>query len=536
MIPITAEYLVTAISGIVAFALLALGVLVYISDRKSLNNRLFLTLSLFTVFWIVAVLLVVWLTDYEMKTLASRSVFGIASLITFCIYHFSYHFPIKNNFKERLPLVLFSSLAMFAASTFTPWVVVVVEKSAAGFDKNVYGSGYYVFAVYFAAFVALSFYTLYSKMRSLGEMEAVQTKFILFGITVASVLAFTTNAILPRLTNSLYVTLFGPSMTLFFLAPTAYAVLRHHVFNLKVIGSEFLTFIIWAFILLRVLISNNLEEFLGNILLLIAVGFFGALLIRSVIKEVNQRERVEKLASDLESANKKLEGLDTARREFLSFASHQLKTPMTIIKGYATLASDPNYLNSPDKMKQIVGKINESTDQMYRLISNFLDARAIEEGKITYIFKPMDIVKLTSSLVEEFKPYAARKGLQLALDCALPSLTVNADETKFRQVIQNLIDNAIKYTEKGWVKVSLEKSNSHLLITVTDSGRGISSDVKDLLFGEFVRDKGAALKTQGTGLGLYIAREIVKAHQGEVWVESEGEGKGSKFIVKLPLI
>jgi len=422
---------------------------------------------------------------------------------------------------------------MFAASTFTPWVVVVVEKSAAGFDKNVYGSGYYVFAVYFAAFVALSFYTLYSKMRSLGEMEAVQTKFILFGITVASVLAFTTNAILPRLTNSLYVTLFGPSMTLFFLAPTAYAVLRHHIFNLKVIGSEFLTFIIWAFILLRVLISNNLEEFLGNILLLIAVGFFGALLIRSVIKEVNQRERVERLASDLESANKKLEGLDTARREFLSFASHQLKTPMTIIKGYATLASDPNYLNSPDKMKQIVGKINESTDQMYRLISNFLDARAIEEGKITYIFKPMDIVKLTSSLVEEFIPYAAKRGLELTFGSSSPSVTVRADEIKFRQVAQNLIDNAIKYTDKGQVKVEIKEEDSSVLFIVSDSGRGIPPEVKVHLFEQFFRERNSALKTKGTGLGLYIAKEIVKAHQGEIWAESDGEGKGATFVVRL---
>ena len=117
-----------------------------------------------------------------------------------------------------------------------------------------------------------------------------------------------------------------------------------------------------------------------------------------------------------------------------------------------------------------------------------------------------------------------------------PSLSVNADETKFRQVIQNLIDNAVKYTEKGWVRTSLEKFDSHLLITVADSGRGIPPETKELLFGEFVRDKGAALKAQGTGLGLYIAREIVKAHQGEIWVESEGEGKGSKFVVKLPLI
>ena len=471
--------------------------------------------------------------SYEMKTFASRSAFGIAALIAFCIYHFSYHFPVKNIFKERLPLVLGLSLVMFASSVFTPWVIKVVEVSPLGFDRNVYGAGYYVFAVYFAVLVILSFYTLYSKMRSLGKVEAVQIKFILTGITMASTLAFFTNLVLPRLTDSLYITLFGPSMIIFFLVPAAYAILKHHIFNLRVISSEFLTFGIWAFILLRVVISNGLEEFIGNLLLLVAVGFFGTLLIRSVIKEVNQREKVEKLALDLESANKKLEGLDAARREFLSFASHQLKTPMTVIKGYATLASDPNYLNSPERIKQIVTKIGESTDQMYRLISNFLDARAIEEGKISYIFKPTDIVKLTSGIVEDLIPYAAQRGLTLTFTSSQPSLSVNADETKFRQVIQNLIDNAVKYTEKGWVKVEVTEDRLFIDVSVSDSGKGIAPAARDHLFEQFFRERGTSLKTQGTGLGLYIAREIVKAHQGEIWVDSGGEGKGSKFTVKL---
>lgn len=289
----------------------------------------------------------------------------------------------------------------------------------------------------------------------------------------------------------------------------------------------------WLLILFRFLLSPSLESRLMDGGLLVVAVIFGTLLIRSAIKEVNQRERVEKLASDLELANKKLEGLDTARREFLSFASHQLKTPMTIIKGYAALASDPNYLNSPDKMKQIVGKINESTDQMYRLISDFLDARAIEEGKMSYIFKSTDIVKLTSFLVEEFMPYAAKRGLKLTFDSSSPSVTVRADEIKFRQVVQNLIDNAIKYTDRGQVKVEIKEENSFILLIVSDSGKGITPDIKEHLFEQFYRGEGAALKTRGTGLGLYIANEIVKAHSGEIWVESDGEGKGATFVVKL---
>ena len=271
---------------------------------------------------------------------------------------------------------------------------------------------------------------------------------------------------------------------------------------------------------------------MDGILLVVAV-VFGTLLIKSVIKEINQREKVEKLAEDLEAANKKLEVLDVARREFLSFASHQLKTPMTVIKGYAALAMDPVYLNSPEKMKQIAEKIGIATDQMYRLISNFLDVRAIEEGKMSFIFKPTDIVKLTSSLTEDLKGYASKKNLKLEFSSALPSIIISADETKLRQVVQNLIDNAIKYTDSGFVKAEIKDEKDAVVLLVTDSGRGVSAEAKSHLFEQFFRDMRTA-KTQGTGLGLYIAKEIVKAHKGEISVDSLGEDKGSVFKVKLP--
>jgi signal transduction histidine kinase len=260
---------------------------------------------------------------------------------------------------------------------------------------------------------------------------------------------------------------------------------------------------------------------------------FGALLIKSVTKEVSQRKKMEELALELEAANKKLALLDEARKEFLSFASHQLKTPMTVIKGYATLAADPRYTNSPEKINKVVAKIGEATDQMYRLISNFLSLRAIEEGKISYIFKPVDIGQLVAAVVEEFAPAASQKGLTLISNLPTNSLVVKIDEVKFRQVIQNLVDNAIKYTDRGWVKVEIQDGSSEVTLKVSDSGRGMSQETRQHLFEQFFRERGNSLTTQGTGLGLYIAKEIVKAHGGEIWAESEGVGKGTAFFIRL---
>lgn len=324
----------------------------------------------------------------------------------------------------------------------------------------------------------------------------------------------------------------------FFAVFTVYLIFKYRVLSRKVITAQFSVGAILIFVIIRLFSSETQEEFLWNILLFLIIIASGALLVQSVFKEVRQREKLELLSKNLESANKKLEQIDTARKEFLSFASHQLRAPMTIIKGYANLLLDKTYLGSLDKSKPIISKIINSTEQLDRLIKNFLDARAIEEGKMSYNPEPIDLVSLASSMVDEFKFAANEKNLTLDFETSKPLITINADQMKLHQVIQNLIDNAIKYTDTGFVKVSIKDKDkeNRVLLAVTDSGKGISPEIKDHLFGQFVREKGrAADKIQGTGLGLYIAKEIITAHQGKIWAESEGTNKGSTFYIELPI-
>lgn len=321
----------------------------------------------------------------------------------------------------------------------------------------------------------------------------------------------------------------------FFIVFTVYLIFKYRISSRRVITVQFSGGAILIFIIIRLFSSETQEEFLWNILLFLIVIASGTLLTLSVLKEVRQREKLEFLSKNLESTNQKLEKIDTARREFLSFASHQLRAPMTIIKGYANLLLDKTYLGSPDKSKPIISKIINSTEQLDRLIKNFLDARAIEEGKMSYNLEPIDLVSLISSIVDEFKFAASDKNLTLNFETSKPLITVNADQMKLHQVIQNLIDNAIKYTETGFVKVVIKDQENHVLLSVADSGRGISPEIKDRLFGQFIRDKEGTDKIQGTGLGLYIAKEIITAHQGKIWAESEGAGKGSMFCIELPI-
>ena len=179
-------------------------------------------------------------------------------------------------------------------------------------------------------------------------------------------------------------------------------------------------------------------------------------------------------------------------------------------------------------------------------MNNLLDLRKIEEGKMEYQFGETDIVKLVSDIADDFEVIAEQKGLKLEFQSATASLKIKADQARIREVFQNLISNAIKYTDKGYVKVSLsdegQEIHSNILqnvgmnsvvISVEDSGRGMSEELRQKIFQQFARDEQAAKEIQGVGLGLYIAKEIVTAHHGEIWAESDGEGKGSRFFVRL---
>ena len=263
---------------------------------------------------------------------------------------------------------------------------------------------------------------------------------------------------------------------------------------------------------------------------------FGIMLIRSVLKEVEQREKLEILTKKLENANAKLRELDRLKSEFLSFASHQVKAPMAVVKGFATLIYDGTYGPVSDQIRETAHKIKDSADRMITLVNNILNLRKIEEGKMEYHFEEVNMVNLTRQMLEELKPLADNKTLTLTLEGEVTEAMVRADVEKFRQVLQNLIENAIKYTERGWVKVVLEKTASSLLIKISDSGRGLSEELISRLFERFNRDEAVAKKIEGTGLGLYIAKQIILAHQGEVWAESLGKEQGSLFTVKIPLL
>lgn len=249
--------------------------------------------------------------------------------------------------------------------------------------------------------------------------------------------------------------------------------------------------------------------------------------------------QLEKTNLDLADANDKLQSLDKLKTEFLSLASHQLRTPLTAIKGYASMLSEGAFGKLDEKQDGAVKRIYASAQGLVSVVEDLLNVSKIEQGGMKYEFIPTDLNALVTQLIGEMKIPAENKHLDFKVEIPkYDTMMVSADPVKLKQVFLNIVDNSIKYTQEGFVHVSLSRDEENKTITfmVKDSGVGISPETKAKLFEKFSRGEGGKLNTGGSGLGLYLAREIARAHKGDVVIESEGLGKGSTFSVTLPAV
>ncbi|MFH0874199.1 MAG: HAMP domain-containing sensor histidine kinase, partial [Candidatus Komeilibacteria bacterium] len=255
-----------------------------------------------------------------------------------------------------------------------------------------------------------------------------------------------------------------------------------------------------------------------------------------VYRNVKLYQELEGTNKDLQEANFHLMQLDKAKSEFLSIASHQLRTPVSAIKGYLSMMLEGDFGPMEEKQKKIVGDVFESAARLARTINVFLNVSRIEAGRFKLTKAPADMNEITSSVIKELKQQAIIKKLKLGVKLSDKPCTITVDGDKIREAVLNLIDNSIKYTQEGSVTVSQECDGTNFHFMVEDTGIGILPDEVSSLFKKFVRGTGVAqVNTQGSGLGLYIAQRVVTEHGGKIWAESQGVGKGSKFQFTIPI-
>jgi signal transduction histidine kinase len=242
-----------------------------------------------------------------------------------------------------------------------------------------------------------------------------------------------------------------------------------------------------------------------------------------------EKEKVEKYSRELEDALR-------IKADFTSMVSHELRTPLTAIKEGIALVIDGTTGELNKDQKEFLNIAKRNVDRLARLINDVLDLQKLESGKLTFNFEPEDINEVVREVYDTMVTMAKDKALNIALDLSegLPKIVFDRD--KITQVLTNLVNNAVKLTDKGEITLITEIKDNTIRVTVKDTGPGIREEDIPRLFRRFEQlEKGTERKTGGTGLGLAISKEIVERHGGKIWAEST-YGKGASFIFNLPIV
>ncbi len=242
------------------------------------------------------------------------------------------------------------------------------------------------------------------------------------------------------------------------------------------------------------------------------------------------------LYEEVTIANEKLKSLDKLKTEFLSLASHQLRSPLTAIKGYTSMLLEGSFGIVSEKQKEAIDRVFQSVQHLSKVVEDLLNVTKIEQGGMQYQIAPFDFEKVAKEITEDLSIMAKKKGIEMIFAADGKSdYIVNGDMEKIRQVILNVVDNSIKYTPAGIIRVALsrDEKKKKILLTVTDTGLGMTPETIKSLFQKFSRGNGVKVNMGGSGLGLYLAKQIVESHKGRIWIESSGLNKGSTFYVEL---
>ncbi|MBI3335467.1 MAG: hypothetical protein HY001_03125 [Candidatus Portnoybacteria bacterium] len=517
-----------------------LAVLIYIRDHKDKVNRAFIFLLVAILAWVVPIIFYSIGGEKDVVWFWTRILYVGPLFIPTSFIYFIYAF--LRNLERRkeifLLIILFVPNIVLAIITLFSHLIlqdVVVSSSLPVYIT--FASFYPWYVAYFLIFFGWSYILLF-KNFSRNILRNAQIFYILAGSFTASIIGMVTNLLLPYFGNF---TLFwvGPVATLIFAVFIIYAIVTHHILNISIVSTEMFTGILIILLLLNVFTFSSPQDLFFKTAIFVGGTIIGLLLVTRSLRELRQLQQIETLNLQLQKSIEELQKLDELKTDFVSLASHQLRTPLTPIKGFSDMLRKGDVGSLTPEQHELADKIFFSSERMVELIDDLLDVSKLEkEGGFTYNFSvgnPSDLIK---GVVDELQSQAKGKGLSLSFDLKLlPDVKVKFDAQKLKDAVENVVTNAIKYTLRGNIWVKAVEDGEWVVISVKDTGVGIDKDDMPKIFQKFFRGKEVSrLVTEGTGLGLYFTRRVIEDHGGHIWVESEGLEKGSEFIIKLPKV
>lgn len=517
--------------GLVAVSIGTLGVVVFFNNPKSATNQSFFIAAITVVLWGVLNLAVfrattpaaaLWLLRFAVFAALWHAYFAFR--LFFVFPRTEYAFPIWERF------VVAPFVGMVSILTLTPYVFDHVQSfGGPGLFSIANGLAIPLFGVSVVGLHAWGLFIFSRNTFRVRGQERTPYLYILTGAAVTYTLILVLNYVFPAILGN---SVFAPYAGLFtfpYIILTAYAVIKNRLMNVRVVATEIFVALLAVTTLFEVLLVTGLYATLFQAAIFVLTLALSYLLVRTEIREAQQRERIELLAAELQATNARQEGL-------IHFIGHEVKGFLTKAEGAFSVLAEGDMGDLQPQTKEFVERALKETRDGVTSVSDILHASNLKKGTTAYTMEPFDLGIVVTRIAEGARAAANAKGLTLTLEKAEGTYRVKGDEREIGEhVLRNLVDNAVNYTPSGSVVVQLSRDADTVSVSVTDTGIGISAEDKAHLFTEGGHGKDS-IKTNvhSTGYGLFIAKTIMDAHRGTITAKSEGLGKGSTFVMTLP--
>ncbi|MFA5985901.1 MAG: ATP-binding protein [Parcubacteria group bacterium] len=507
------------------------GLFVLFSNPTHPVNRNLFAFILFFFVWTFNDLLQWLITDPVRNLLLARLAILEALSIVFLLF-FTYAFT-GVVISLRKKILLFVPALPMIILIFSDYNAFLVDEEHCNVQ---FGELYWYLYLFVLGYFLYSAYILVQRFRDKNTSQEIknQIKIIIsaFGFFVFLAIGLMFSAwffVVNDYAIGDNILLFFPFCMVAFIGITIYAITKYQFLNLRSVVARMLIYTTWILIATQYFfVYSTINVILVTFTLLLSI-IFGGMLLYSVKMEIQRKK-------ELEVANEQLRELDKKKSEFISMASHQLRTPLTTMKGFIGVIQKGAYGEIPLNFKEPIDVMENANNRLIALVEDMLDVSRMELGKAEFNFEKHNINDIVKELHASFSLIAKQKNisLRIKLDPAMPEIML--DEAKMRETLSNIIDNALKYTQEGSVTICTKYEGNDVKVLVTDTGIGIMPEEKHTLFEKFSRgQKAKEIKKEGLGLGLYMGRKIVEAHGGTIHALPHEGDKGMTFVVELPI-
>ncbi len=382
--------------------------------------------------------------------------------------------------------------------------------------------------------IAFIMFYAFFKMRKIEKARKLQI-FIVSSALVLFFSIFSVTEYISSQTGVYEINLYSLFVLPVFLFMIVYSITNLEIFKIRLIGTQLLAYVLIIMVGSQFFFLENTTDKSLTIITFIASLGFGILLVRSGRREAVAREKIEKLAVELEVANEQLKELDRQKDELLGIVAHQLAKPITAIRWDLESLLDGDLGQMNEEQKKEANVMRGQAVNLADLVSMILDVSRIQLGKMQLTPQPLNLNEFFTEILQVVEPTVEQKKLNFIKNMSKTLPTVLLDKRYTRMTVENLLTNAVKYTpDGGRVTFDLKIENGIMRCSVSDTGCGIPKEDQGKIFGKMYRASNVRNTVEGNGFGLYVAKGAIEGQGGKMWFTSE-VGKGTTFSFELPM-